>query len=308
MRHTVLCHRSSSGVRRLVHAIARTGFAEDGAQLYDQIRPEYSKEAIEYILSINDVPAAGDEKQLYVEVGAGTGKFTRSFLPFLAQKRLSDANNSTNKYVATDPSAGFRAVLEKDVARGLGGRAIELSVAEGTGACLPIKEDHSVAAVYIAQAWHWMASDAALQEAHRVLKPQRPLVLVWNALDMDLPWIRDLERIIIDKYYVTPPGAQPIPRYITMDWKKAFDTPLSKTLFRELKSWHGGYQRSQVTKKTIIDRVHSISVISNLDAAGRATVAHEVSTLLATHPDTRHLQDGAYPLVYKTEVSYALSR
>lgn len=209
------------------------------------------------------------------------------------------------RYIATDPSAGFRAILEQEAARA--GLYTGLSVEEGTGESIPVMVNNSADAVLVAQAFHWCANVASLREIHRVLKRGSPLVLVWNVLDMDIPWIHDLEARVIDPYYAQPPGVPDIPRYLTMQWRGAFASPFSRSLFGPLHTWHGGYQRSKVTRQQIVDRVLSISVIQRLDAAGQQRAAEEVHNLLDTHQDTRHLRDGEYELVYKTEVTYAES-
>lgn len=280
-------------LRRNVHAVAKAGFGWDSAKLYDSTRPSYSLEAVERVAFIIK------QKGVLVEVGAGTGKFTRSILP-----ALTTHSKSGIRYIASDPSEGFRLILEQETTSPAG---VSLSVVEGTGEHIPIKEDHSADAVLVAQAFHWFANEAALREAHRVLKRGSPIVLVWNVLDMNIPWINDLETKVVGPYYAQPLGKPDIPRYLTMQWRAAFDSPQSRSWFGPLQTWHGGHQRLKVTRQQIVDRVQSISVIQQLDAAGQQRAADDVLELLATHPNTRLVRDGEYELVYKTEVTFAES-
>src|SRR5690606_23719144 len=48
----------------------------------------------------------------------------------------------------------------------------------------------------VAQAWHWCDPLAASTEIARVLRPEGTLGLVWNQLDVGLPWVHRLARIM----------------------------------------------------------------------------------------------------------------
>jgi len=277
-------------IKQGVHHIAATGFSERSAQLYDASRPAYAPDALSHVSSL-----LGDNPSLLVELGAGTGKFTKSFVPLLSK--------CTNRvtFLATEPSSGFRGILEKDAREDY--EAVNLIVKAGTSEWIPVPTAHTVDGVIVAQAFHWMANDLTLKEIHRVLRPNSPLVLIWNILDTDIPWVRVLEENIIDKYY----SAQipEVPRYLTMKWQNVFETPEGKKLFRPPACWFGGYQRRKATRQLIVDRVLSISVIQSLDSAGQKAVVDQIEELLKTHPSTRTLKDGEYDLVYKTHVSVA---
>jgi SAM-dependent methyltransferase len=102
-----------------------------------------------------------------LDLGAGTGKLTR-----LLVRRYA-------RVIAVEPLDGMRAILEKVVPR-----AESLS---GTAEQIPLAEA-SVDAVFAAQAFHWFATDEALKEIARVLRPGGVFCLVWNSPDESRPW------------------------------------------------------------------------------------------------------------------------
>lgn len=110
-----------------------------------------------------------------VDLGAGTGKFTR----LLA---LTGA-----EVIAVEPVTEMRERL----AELLPGVRVTAGTAEATG--LP---DGCADAVVAAQSWHWFQEDEALAEVERLLRPGGSLALVWNTYDTSVPWVRDYQDIV----------------------------------------------------------------------------------------------------------------
>ncbi|MBN6751425.1 class I SAM-dependent methyltransferase, partial [Micrococcus luteus] len=81
---------------------------EAGGEHYDAVRPSYPAAAVDRVLA--DAAEGAD----VVELGAGTGLFTR-----LLAARPADRVRTVT---ALEPSASMRAVLEREVAAGTGGR------------------------------------------------------------------------------------------------------------------------------------------------------------------------------------------
>ena len=274
-----------------VHSAAKS-FNADLAPLYSEARPGYSSEAVDRILNVSRLKQISGPNVL--EIGAGTGKLTSSFL----QKW-----SGSMKFLATEPSEGFRDELKKSLAlQGLPPKGVELSIRDGTGQSTPALEGQDL--VLFGQCYHWCSGDDTLKEAHRVLKGKAPIVLVWNVLDMDEPWIHDIEREIIDKYYIVDKDNAMIPRYLSQEWRKSFDTPTAQALFTPPETWYGGYQRSQVTTQQILNRVASISVISRLDAEEKGRVEKNVKKILTRYFPTA-TPASLFPLIYKTDVTHA---
>lgn len=97
-----------------------------------------------------------------VDVGAGTGKFTRAIVEY----RGGDGEG----VAAVEPTG-----LRHNIERSLPG----VAVIEGTAQSMPLP-DASCAAVVVAQAFHWFPTVSALREFHRVLLPGAKLGLTWN--------------------------------------------------------------------------------------------------------------------------------
>lgn len=142
------------------------GYLQDGER-YERVRPGYPAECVDWLVPEPAVRA--------VDIGAGTGKFTREL--------VERCRNVT----AVDPSEDMLAVL----GRHLPSVSRITGTAEATGLA-----DQSADVVIIAQAWHWCNPEAARAEAGRILVPGGRLGLVWNQLDVSVPWVHRLSRIM----------------------------------------------------------------------------------------------------------------
>jgi ubiquinone/menaquinone biosynthesis C-methylase UbiE len=139
------------------------------ADVYERTRPGYPDPAVEWLL--------GTEPQRVLELGAGTGKLTRSLV---ARGHI---------VVATDPSAPMLAELTRT------GLPVRTTVARAEH--LPFA-GQSFDAVVVAQAFHWFDPAAALPEIARVLRPRGTLAVVWNLRDGSVPWVRRLTELLRD--------------------------------------------------------------------------------------------------------------
>jgi SAM-dependent methyltransferase len=110
-----------------------------------------------------------------LDVGAGTGKLTRSL--------VRDGVEVT----AVDPSGGMLAELRRVLP--------QVPTLTGTAEHIPLP-DNSVDAVLVAQAWHWVDPGRAVPEVARVLSPGGRLGLIWNLRDEREDWVRELGQIL----------------------------------------------------------------------------------------------------------------
>lgn len=149
------------------------GSSADGASGYHRVRPGYPAEVIAALTQL----AHASSVRTVCDIGAGTGKLTAS---------LADAYPNA-EVLAVEPSAAMRAALQITCPEAcvLGGTA------ESTGL-----ESHSVDVAACAQTWHWVDTDAATAELSRVLAPGGVAALVWNTLDVSIPWVHRLSRIM----------------------------------------------------------------------------------------------------------------
>lgn len=192
-------------------------FLGQGAE-YDHLRPGYPRGALERICEFASSEPAARRGLVAVDLGAGTGKLSLA----LAEQGLT--------VHAVDPSAAMLDVASRQASR-LASRASSsfearsskpgnlvphVGSAESTG--LPAGCAQIVTA---AQAWHWFDPEKATAEVLRLLGAGQPsafptpspgtqalltpdagtpaglglLALVWNTLDVQVPWVHRYSRI-----------------------------------------------------------------------------------------------------------------
>jgi SAM-dependent methyltransferase len=134
------------------------------AEDYDELRPQAPQEAVDWL-----VPTGCE---VAVDVGAGTGLFTRTLVGRVAQ------------VIAVEPDARMRKVL---AARSPGVRVVE-----GRGESIPLP-DAAADAVFVSSAWHWMDHQRAVPEIGRVLRDGGRLGLIWTSRDREVAWVNDLD-------------------------------------------------------------------------------------------------------------------
>ncbi len=139
----------------------------DVASAYERGRPGYPDDAVRWLV--------GDEPCDVVDLGAGTGKLTRTLVAL------------GHRVTAVEPLGEMRAQLEAAVPG--------VAALAGKAESMPLP-DASADVVASAQAFHWFDHDDALPEIARVLRPGGRLALVWNSRDDRDPWMARLSAII----------------------------------------------------------------------------------------------------------------
>lgn len=172
--------QSAPGIRAEHRAQFGTAFSA-GADAYARIRPDYPGGVVLFFadfLKDDDAAQAPHERSVALcalDAGAGTGIFSA---------QLAEAGFEVT---AADPSAEMLAQIPETAG------VVNRVVARGEE--LPFAEA-SFDLVTYAQAWHWVDPALASAEAARVLKPRGVLGLVWNQLDVTIPWVHRLSRIM----------------------------------------------------------------------------------------------------------------
>lgn len=231
-----------------VHPAATRGFGH-GADTYVRGRPDFPTGAFDWLR--DDLGLAAGKA--VIELGAGTGKFTRLLTQTGAE------------VTAVEPVPAMRERLERDLP---GVRALS-----GTAQHIPLP-DSSVDAVICAQSFHWFASAESLAEIHRVLKPGGTLGLIWNVRDESVAWVAQLTHIMT-------PYEGDSPRYYHGEWRRVFPA----RGFGQLRERSFAHAHVGPPEQVIVDRVASVSFIAALDTATRAAVLEHVRVLIAASPE-----------------------
>lgn len=245
-----------------VHASAQQGFSTQ-AVTYAQGRPDYPRQLTGWLTEALGV----DAQSTVIDLGAGTGKFTR-LLSTLAPT-----------LIAVEPVQAMGAQLSKLLP--------DVRLVDGTADSIPLAAA-SADAVVCAQAFHWFSTQAALQEIHRVLKPEGRLGLVWNVRDESVAWVAAITAIIT-------PYEGDTPRFHTGRWREAFTGELFSA--PELSCFP--YSHVGSPQEVIMDRFLSVSFIAALPDAEKAKVTAQLQDLIDTHPDLRGRDTVAFP--YQTQ-------
>jgi SAM-dependent methyltransferase len=140
---------------------------------YDVNRPAVPAEVADWLLP----PDCG----LAVEVGAGTGHFTRVLL------------QRATHVIATDPDPGMCAWLREQYP--------DATVHQGSAEEIPV-ETGAADGVFTSNAWHWFDPRVAGTEAARCLKPGGVLGVSWHDRSKkgDL-WLPEVEEVILSAHH-----------------------------------------------------------------------------------------------------------
>ena len=253
-----------------VHTSAQQGFSTQAAT-YAQGRPDYPRQLTGWLTNTLLINA----QSTVIDLGAGTGKFTR-LLSTLAPS-----------LIAVEPVEAMGAQLSKLLP--------DVRLLSGTADAIPLPEA-SADALVCAQAFHWFATEAALAEIHRVLKPDGRLGLVWNVRDESVDWVAAITEIIT-------PYEGDTPRFHTGRWREAF----TGGYFSAPQMSCFAYQHVGSPREVIMDRFLSVSFIAALPAAQKATVTEQLRGLINTHPALRGRDTVAFPYQTQAYVCHRLT-
>lgn len=217
---------------------------------YDQGRPGYPPE-IEKWLNSKMLIRNGTE---VLDLGAGTGKFTRLLVDLNARVTALDIEQSMLDQLDQHFPTGVTPLL-------------------GSADAIPAANS-SFNAVVCAQSFHLLATPDAMREIHRVLKPSGQLGLFWNIRDASVDWVADLAQVV-DRY------AGGRPRYYSEEWRQVLKEGLPKgySPFEETTWTH---LHTGTPEDVIVKRIESISFIAA--SPHKAEIIAEVRDLIAKHP------------------------
>lgn len=217
------------------------------AALYDRVRPEYSKAALDCVCA-----ALGLERQSDVlDLAAGTGKLTRP----LARR--------FDLVVAVEPDDDMRSMLL------LPG----VQVLAGTAERIPL-DDAAVDAVFVGEAFHWFDGPAALAEIARVLRPGGGLALLWKQWWRTEPPIPAEALALLNEPFERSGRAAKPAR--GESWREAFADSPFEPLHEEALS-----ERADVDADRLVDLYLTGSSVAVLSDDERATLSVRLRKLLS---------------------------
>lgn len=218
------------------------------AESYERHRPEYPPRIIEWLGDRLDL----EPGTTIVDVGAGTGKFTRSLVTTGA------------RVIAVEPLDEMRAQLEAALP--------EVEALAGTAEAIPLP-DESVDAVTAAAAFHWFDTEPALAEIHRVLKPGGALVTVGNGRDLGDPLQAAVQEVVA-KYLPTSEEL--------LAWLAVVE---ASPLFGPHEDFETGYEQL-FDPEGLAERMGTVSYIARLPDDERAEVLERIREVGEAQPQT----------------------
>ncbi|KAI0256831.1 S-adenosyl-L-methionine-dependent methyltransferase [Lactifluus subvellereus] len=248
-----------------VHDIATTGFGSGTNELYDRARPSYPSEALKHIRQ--EVAAQASDRINVVEIGSGTGIFTRALLAH------PDWASTVERLTSVEPSEGMRTIFDKSV------RDERVSCQDGSFENTGIP-DNSADLVVVAQAFHWCPNyDAAAAEDRETA--------AWVAQ------VRDL----IEQF------EQGTPQFRLGLWRALFETQSFKGLFQphQERSWSYSLMSSL---EIVTDRAMSKSYIAVQPEDIKTTIKADIKEIIDRGDGRRWIDEdkGFFEYPYKTLV------
>lgn len=211
------------------------------AQAYQAGRPDYPQALLEAL------PVAGVRDA--IDVGAGTGKFTR----LLRQVLPTDA-----RLLALEPVSEMAVHLSA-----LNGvQVVQRSIYDSGLA------DFSADLVTCAQAFHWFADEQAVGELARILRPGGTLALLWNTRDDRVPWVKAYTDMIDAHLGDSPNQLSGRWRWVLEDPRFELDSPVEVD-----------YQH-QTDREAVYQRVLSTSYIAALPESEKADLLPQTLAIL----------------------------
>jgi SAM-dependent methyltransferase len=222
--------------------------------------PEYLRGRPDYPEALlADLPRAA----VIVELGAGTGKFTR----LLARTGA--------RIIAVEPQPAMAAHIPV---------APNIEVVVATAEQIPLPAA-GADLICCATSFHWFDYDRATAEIVRIARPRGHLALVWNARDARAPWVSDVNRLL-DAHRGAPHHSD------AGHWRRI----LRDARFEVVGECEYPFEH-RMPPGGIVDRVLSSSFIAALPQAEQDGVRQEVLDVIAAHPELAGAREIGFPYV-----------
>jgi ubiquinone/menaquinone biosynthesis C-methylase UbiE len=187
-----------------------------------------------------------------LDLAAGTGKLTRQLV------------TRFGRVVAVEPDDAMLALLAEVVP--------EAEALAGAAEAIPLPDD-AVDAVFLAEAFHWFASDEVVAEIARVLRPRGGLVLMWNTQNRHDPQLPE-EAVRVVEEAMERGGAPGIGRVLSGEWRE----PLARSRFEELRKRQFDHEEP-ISRDQRIAYLLSISSIASQPETARVELGEKLREL-----------------------------
>ena len=278
-----------------IHRVVENGF--QASSRYDKHRPSYPEEAVQRLMELAEI----EDGSTVLDLGAGTGKFTEML--------SKEAESKSFRIIAVEPHSKMRSELERK-------QLPNVVIEDGTAEKMDGIATGSIDLVVASQSFHWFASMAALKEIHRVLKPAKQLILIWNIEDYNAPkewkthdgWEQTMKHVM----WSLDDGQD---RFRNGKWKSIFDEqgasnpvsifssdplfglPIGEEIF-EFQRW--------LDRDHIWNAFQTYSAVANLDATHLAEI-EKTFTEATNSPDVEVDDQGRIAVHGKTLIAYTSS-
>ncbi|KAG6898378.1 hypothetical protein C0992_009053 [Termitomyces sp. T32_za158] len=244
-----------------VHITAQAGFGQGTNELYNRARPSYQDFSLDYI---RDATKQTTNAHI-VEIGAGTGIFTRALL---AHSRWA---SDIKQIKAVEPSAGMREVFKKTVIDG------RVTIQDGTFDDTGV-EDHWADLVIIAQVCAVVEISFHMNTLHRGRAH----------------WVAQL-RDRIEKH------EQGTPQFRLNLWRQCFETASYRRFFQPPVEKIWSYVLP-TTADAVVDRATSKSYIAVLHPTEKEEVQADVRRIVDKGEDKVWIDEGKGIFEYPYQV------
>jgi SAM-dependent methyltransferase len=229
----------------------------------------FAKRVNEYIAGRPDYPPAALDAlpaaRTIVEIGAGTGKFTRCLI------------GRAPRILAVEPLPEMAAHIPQGP-----GTGVEVVPARAESLPLP---DGCADLVCCATAFHWFDYPDAADEIHRVLKPGGHLALLWNRRDNTVPWVAELSRLM-ESYSTEARG------FGSDHWRRIFkDARFERVAERSFPFVH------PMPPAGLVDRALSTSYIALLSEPEQNVLRDKIAALAGRYAELRDAAEINFPYV-----------
>ena len=221
---------------------------------YVRYRPNYPEALVNTLIDSCQLNASS----VVVDVGSGTGKFTRHLL----EKGLQT--------IAVEPNQEMRQAAEQMLS-GYQCFTSAAGSAETTGLA-----DNSADLIVAAQAFHWFRPIEARCEFNRILKPGGHVALVWNQRKVERPFQRDYDSLL----------RKHAPEYVTLNHRNIADDVIAHFFDP------GGYQSfsfanaQRFDKDGFLGRMQSSSYTPTVGTSEHAQLITAAEQLFALYEES----------------------